>query len=356
MSYENSARTFFSTLWRAYQRRKQTFRAVHESKTCALMPTYYPEGEQKTKDQRIRENIEWARKYGEPNRFYTLYGLDQVGSHPEEYMDYLNFMMSRNIVNRFKELDSQLVILRDKYMFYKYMKACNLPVPEVFAIWKKGQLYNVDFEPIAWETLENRSDYFLKSIDGECASFVKHIEDFQELMKVKDIFESTGAYIFQERVIQSREMNVINPNAINTYRIVTVNKDGNTYALTSLLRVGTKKTGNVDNWAAGGLAIGIQTNGFLKEYGYFKPVYGTKTNVHPDTGIRFCEFQAPEYHRAIELACRAHRHFYGIRAIGWDVAVSEKGPVFIEGNDNWEISLNQACDRPLRREWEQVIR
>lgn len=356
MSIENSARTFFSTLWGAYQRRKQTFRAVHEAKTCAFMPTYYPEGEQKTKEQRIRENIEWARKYGEPNRFYTLYGLDQVGSHPEEYMDYLNFMTSRNIVNRYKELDSQLVILRDKYMFYKYMKACNLPVPEVFAIWKNGQLYNVDFEPIAWETLECRSDYFLKSIDGECASFVKHIVDFQELMQIKDTFEQTGAYIFQERVIQSKEMNVINTDAINTYRIVTVNKDGNPYVLTSILRVGTKKTGNVDNWAAGGLAIGIQNNGFLKEFGYFKPAYGTKTDVHPDTGIRFCEFQAPEYNRAIDLACRAHRHLYGIRAIGWDVAVSENGPCFIEGNDNWEISLNQACDRPLRREWEQVIR
>ena len=57
----------------------------------------------------------------------------------------------------------------------------------------------------------------------------------------------------------------------------------------------------------------------------------------------------------MKLACRDHRRFYGIRTIGWDVANSNNGLVFIEGNDNWEISLNQACDTPLRKDWKEVI-
>lgn len=57
------------------------------------------------------------------------------------------------------------------------------------------------------------------------------------------------------------------------------------------------------------------------------------------------------YREACELACNAHRCIYGVRAIGWDIAISQDGPVIIEGNDNWEISLQQACDRPLKREW-----
>lgn len=43
---------------------------------------------------------------------------------------------------------------------------------------------------------------------------------------------------------------------------------------------------------------------------------------------------------AIEVVIKAHREFHGIRSIGWDVAITENGPCFIEGNDNWEISLN----------------
>lgn len=277
------------------------------------------------------------------------------GNSADEYMDYLHFMTSRNEANRIGKVDSQVVLLRDKYLFYKYIKTQNLPVPEVFAVYKDGILYNNELREINWSDLEDKKDYFVKAIDGECASYVKHINNYEQLMVEKREL-GRAAYIFQERIIQSAEMNVLNPSAINTYRIVTINKNGTPYVLTSLLRVGTKKTGNVDNWAAGGLAIGLQDSGFLKKYGYYKPIFGLKTDIHPDTNVVFEEFKAPGYQEALKLACDAHRMFYGVRAIGWDIAISESGPVFIEGNDNWEISLNQACDRPLRHDWEEAMR
>lgn len=102
-------------------------------------------------------------------------------------------------------MESQLVILCDKFMFYKYMKSCNLSVPEVFVIWKKGKLYDVNFNEISWSNLEKRNDYFVKSIDGEYASFAKHVSNFEELTKIKNEFEEAGSYIFQERVVQSKE-------------------------------------------------------------------------------------------------------------------------------------------------------
>lgn len=344
-------------LYRQAKWARQTYRAVKESKKCALSPSYYPELQRKSENERIKENREWAQKYGEPNKFYNLYGLDLVGGNSaDEYMDYWHFMTSRDEANRIGKVDSQVVLLRDKYLFYKYMKSQNLPVPEVFAIYKDGILYDDDeLREITWAALEDRNDYFVKAIDGECASYVKHINNYEQLLVEKRIF-AHGAYIFQERVHQSAGMNVLNPSAINTYRIVTINKNGVPYVLTSLLRVGTEKTGNVDNWAAGGLAIGLQENGFLKKYGYYKPVFGLKTDIHPDTNVVFEQFKAPGYQEALNLACDAHKAFYGVRAIGWDIAISESGPVFIEGNDNWEISLNQATDRPLRKDWEEAIR
>lgn len=147
-------------------------------------------------------------------------------------------------------------------------------------------------------------------------------------------------------------MNVINPNAINTYRIVTVNKgDGKPYLFSGILRVGTSKTGNVDNWAAGGLAIGVnEKTGYLQKYGFYKPRHGTKEEVHPDTGVRFSEFKAPQFEEAVRIAIEAHKHLFGIRTIGWDIAITENGPVFIEGNDSWEISLMQACNGGLKAE------
>ena len=53
---------------------------------------------------------------------------------------------------------------------------------------------------------------------------------------------------------------------------------------------------------------------------------------------------------AYSLAIKAHKFFYNVGAIGW--GNYRKWAVFIEGNDNFEITLMQACDRPLKKEWE----
>lgn len=355
MGFKANVKNGLKGIWRKYKWHQQVVAAVKEARDCALAPSYFPEAERKTEKQRIKENMAWAKKYGEPNKFYNLYGLDRVDSNPEKYMDYWNFMISRNAVNRMGQIDSQLILLRDKYLFYKYMNAAGLPVPDVFAVLRNGKLYTNNFDDIEIETLRDKKDYFVKSLDGECASFVKHIDDYSVLKSVLPETQN-GSYIFQERIIQSQAMNTLNPHAVNTYRIVTINKDGTPYVLATELRVGTSTTKFVDNLAAGGLAIGIAETGFLKQYGFYKPAFGIKTDRHPDTGVQFRTFRAPEYNDAVKLALKAHKFFYGICAIGWDLAVSDKGPVFIEGNDNWEISGVQSCDRPLRKEWEEVIK
>jgi hypothetical protein len=61
------------------------------------------------------------------------------------------------------------------------------------------------------------------------------------------------------------------------------------------------------------------------------------------------------YEDVLSAACEAHRYFYEIGAIGWDIAISENGPVFVEGNDNFEISLLQACDGPLKDKWKKAV-
>ncbi len=42
-------------------------------------------------------------------------------------------------------------------------------------------------------------------------------------------------------------------------------------------------------------------------------------------------------------------------SVGWDIAIGEEGPVFIEGNDNWEINGPQACNGGMRKEFEEYF-
>lgn len=330
----------------------RTLQKIPKAVAAADMPSYYPDRMRKSRGQRVLDNLKWLLKYQEVNDFYTLYGLDLVDSRdPGEYKDHWNFMHERNAKNQYRQVGSQIVLLRDKYLFYKYMKALGMSVAEVFAVIRNGRVCDRDLRYVGEEFLEGEKDYFIKSANGECASFVKHVDSFADYQSLKDSLQD-GDYIVQRRVVQSPAMDKLNGKAINTMRIVTIYNEGEPYVFTALLRVGTAATGNVDNWAAGGIAVNIEADGHLGEVGYYKPQFGQTTQYHPDTNIRLSDFQVPLYAEAKALVCEAHRAFYGIESIGWDVAVSDQGLVFIEGNDNWEISLHQAADRPLRKEWE----
>lgn len=312
--------------------------------------SYFSEQKRKSKWIQFIDNISWLIKNNEANKFYHLYGLDVVGAKSESFMDYWHFMNSRNRLNKMNTIKTQAILLRDKYLFYQYMSSHQLPVPEVFAFMQDGELKNKTLKGIDFSSLKDKINYFIKEIDGECASFVKRIKDYDSFCEIKNSI-SKGTFIFQKELTQSPEMNKLNPGAVNTLRIVTVNNNSHIEVLSALLRIGTKATGNVDNWAKGGIAIGIEKNGFLKSEGFYKPPFGTKTSTHPDTNVVFEKFQIPCYQEALNLACTAHKAFYGIHSIGWDIALTTDGIMIIEGNDNWEISLMQACDRGLRQEW-----
>ena len=112
----------------------------------------------------------------------------------------------------------------------------------------------------------------------------------------------------------------------------------------------------MDNWAAGGLAIGIDaTTGTLSKYGFYKPGFGTKSTSHPTTKVEFDGYEIPYIKEAISLAKKFHSYLNDIHSIGWDIAITENGPLIIEGNDNWEVSLVQICTHGLQKEFEEYF-
>lgn len=304
-------------------------------------PCYFCEKKRKGTLARYVDNLLWLIRKGEKNKFYTQYGLDIKGSDSTAYIGFWEFACLRNSYNQLLRFDNSIGILRDKFLFFKYMSVNNLNVPEVFAVVSDGTIYDNFFDPINTNVLMQETDYFVKDAAGECASFVKHVNDYEHLQTIMPLMNK-GKFIFQRKIIQHKEMNRLNPSAVNTIRIVTINDGSKTYLFAAILRVGTQKSGCADNTSAGGLALGINDNGSLYENGMLKPQYGTILSSHPDTGVVFKEFKIPFYKEAVELVCRAHRFFYNVKSIGWDVAISENGPVIIEGNDNWEITSIQA--------------
>ena len=315
--------------------------------------SYYPEHPQKSTFARRLDLLKWMSRYGEVCENYYLWGLDLKDSTEnwKQYQPMKEFIRTRNRMNH----SPQTVLLRDKFLFFKYMSSMNMPVPEVFGLVKSGRLYNSVMDPIEITQIEQKADFFCKAINGECGVQVKHIRQgslFNDYLKRIGYSDS----ILQERVVQHTLMDTLNPNAVNTIRIVTVNKGGTVCLFHSILRIGTAESKERDNTSQGGIAVGIHNDGRLYAFGLRKPEFGGKTSSHPDTGVVFSEFTIPYYQKAVDLCCAAHRLFYDIKTIGWDVAITEDGPVFIEGNDNWEMQTFQAIYGGLRDEWLDICR
>ena len=84
-------------------------------------------GERKSKSLMLWENLLWALKYKEVNRYYFLYGLDLKGRNPKDYIAYTEFRVLRNILNfrqrenfRTKYTFNYLALTRDKFVFLYY--------------------------------------------------------------------------------------------------------------------------------------------------------------------------------------------------------------------------------------------
>ena len=311
-------------------------------------------------------------RYGDINRYYFLYGFDLYGFRDKnEYVDYKEFRDRREYLNRLNP-NVPIAILRDKFLFGIVAESLNIPTPSNIGIIEKGNIYIIKEKrnfPFCNFILDNKIDAFLKLIDGECADSVYAIKvtdgtiilngEYKTYDELK-ILLGNGKFLLQERITQHEVLNHLYPNAINTIRLETVvnRKDGKIVTLPLLMRIGTG-TSNVDNWAAGGLAVGINVEpnggGRMSKFAFYKPMYGTKVSVHPDTGIVFDGYELPYIGEAIDLAKAFHSHFKNIHSIGWDIAITENGPCFIEGNDNWEISLVQACSKGLRKEFQEFF-
>jgi hypothetical protein len=66
-------------------------------------------------------------------------------------------------------------------------------------------------------------------------------------------------------------------------------------------------------------------------------------SVVPGTSRKFVGFQLPHWEEIKRLALRAATIVPWARAIGWDIGISEKGPVLIEGNWHWSTNLLQIA-------------
>ncbi|HRP31145.1 MAG TPA: sugar-transfer associated ATP-grasp domain-containing protein [Agriterribacter sp.] len=165
---------------------------------------------------------------------------------------------------------------------------------------------------------------------------------------VTSIMEKEGYDLAEHYVIQHNEMMRLSPAAVNTIRIVTqYTEEGEVVILLAFVRISVNS--QVDNLSVGhygvniGAAIDLAT-GRICQPGRYLDVTKTEVQVHPVTGTPIEGFTIPFWPACKEIVINAAKLLPGNRSIGWDVAISNNGPVLIEGNHNWNL-LSMAVGR-----------
>ncbi len=148
-------------------------------------------------------------------------------------------------------------------------------------------------------------------------------------------------FVFTEVIKQHESINKIHPNSINTLRIVTlITAKGTVEIISAFMRFGVGDS-IVDNASSGGFFVGINIKtGTLQSQGHYLPEFGgEQINKHPDSGYEFKDFKIPFFKEACEATINAVETLPN-RFIGWDIAITPKGPLVIESNGQPHLQIS----------------
>jgi len=138
--------------------------------------------------------------------------------------------------------------------------------------------------------------------------------------------------LVEECVVQHPDL-AFGGHSVNTMRVITmVDNQGQPHVITAAFRCGVGDT-VVDNFSAGGVGYPINLKeGLIENYGIqvdnmHNPIY-----VHPGTDIVMVGQRIPFWNEVMQMVTKAAKVLPQLHYVGWDVAVTEQGPLIIEGN------------------------
>lgn len=180
------------------------------------------------------------------------------------------------------------------------------------------------------EFIKNHKKFIAKPSDGQCGKGIKIIETkyYKNIEAILKYLKKNKLDLIEELVVQNYEINQINKSSVNTIRIVTIyNKK--VYFIGACFRIGNNNF--VDNFESGGMTARIDVDSG-KVIGPAIDKIGKIYYAHPVTKKKIIDFQIPYYKETLKMIKEMVKITPTIRYVGWDIAITNDGPVLIEAN------------------------
>ncbi len=166
-------------------------------------------------------------------------------------------------------------------------------------------------------------------VDGHTAQ-----ELYDDIVK-----ERYFGFVAEELIVQHEATARFHPQSLNTVRFPTIRQDDGVKLWYPFLRMG-KGESFVDNISSGGVAalIDPETGVLGKAASHYAP----DIKEHPDTHIPIRGYQLPLWDEAVAMVKELAQVVPEMRYVGWDLALSDKGWVLVEGNAAAQMSTQQV--------------
>lgn len=178
--------------------------------------------------------------------------------------------------------------------------------------------------------LKNNKSVIIKPINDEGGHGIEKFE-YSDDLDIKELYHkllSNNQLLIEEFIKQHEDMNVLYDKSVNTMRMFTFYKNRKSYFLQAVLKIGN---GNVvDNFSSGGMYTYVSDTGdvYVEAIDRDDNIYST----HPISNHKIVGFKVPMFNEAVRLVKECAKLIPEVAYVGWDVAISEDGPVIVEGN------------------------
>ncbi|MEU8541919.1 sugar-transfer associated ATP-grasp domain-containing protein [Streptomyces sp. NPDC048717] len=294
---------------------------------------------------------------------YVRYGVYRHGISAEEVGSYLpETVLFHRLLPR---VNRDLVSLDDKVIGKRILAGAGIPQPALLACGnRRGGVTSdgrtVDIDRVI-RLFSSRGRVVVKPARySSGGAGIVIVRSGEEHFSLAAYARRWGSWLVEEHVRQHPDLDVLNPYALNTFRVITLLKGTSAEVLFTLLKLGGAGRAT-DNSADGGLQIRVWPDGRLDRRGYDRRL--AAHSHHPVTSVPFAGRRIAYVDAVRELAARCAALFPQTPFIGWDIAVTPGGPVVIEGNSSPSLAhiqrthggvarrllpeLRSVMDRPL---------
>ena len=287
--------------------------------------------------ERMKKHIDIIQKNSGKSKFYIY--LSIFGAFLARGAGYTDYFRG-DFIHRTKAERDTFVTAKSFYQILQYLNQENYKVlvdDKIVFNQFFGDYIHRDYLNLREAGVEEfkafirgREVVFAKTPKGEGGHGVSKIvlADYPDKAALYRLLLQRGQLLVEEAIVQSAEVNRLNPCVVNSFRVITLYKDGKVTLLNNAFRINQDSSEVIG--CSNDLYFSLSADGRIDSN--VIDDYGNIYTEHPMTGVRFADIRVSGVDKAFAMCVEAAKKIPQVRYIGWDVAFSEKGPILVEGN------------------------